>query len=212
MLVDGGNSPEVAGDEVAAQFGPACGVAAVYADAAATIHGIGFQIVVFESIVLNESLDSRALLRISITIVHHRVAPDDGIGVPYAQQVGDGNTARHRNASLNMVVLNHNSVAGNAGTQIDLRLVDIIQYIVIERAVSDYRSSRYIGGRADGCFPVLIKSTVFDDGIGVGVFDARFLKIAEHTLFKGNPALHHLDMVAILEKDICKAAVFGIVQ
>ena len=212
VFVDGGNSPEVSGDEVTAQLGFAGGVGTVDTDTAASVHRVGLQIIVLEGIILYEGLNSWALLGIAVPVVDHRVAPDGGLGMAHSQQVGDGDAARHRGTPFNVVVLNDNGVAQRPRPEVDLGLVDIVQHVVIKGVVPDFGSPCHIGRRADDRFPVLIKIAVLDDRAGVGVFDALFLEIAEHAPFKCHLALHHLDVVAVFEQNIRKTAVCGAVE
>ena len=93
VVIDGGDAPEVAADDVAAQLGGTCGVAAINADTAASIHRVFFQIVVDELVVLNEGEDVGALLGIAVAVVFYDVVADDGLRRADVHQVGNGDAA-----------------------------------------------------------------------------------------------------------------------
>ena len=183
VVVNGSNAPQIAMDEVAADFGSAGGGGTIDADSAASVVGIGFQIVISDDVVFYDRVYVCAVLRVAISVVFNRIAFKQQHRVT-GPHVHDADAARHVLCyTLNIITHDDDSVLV-ARPYIDLRHISIAQVVVIEMIAENFRRTCRVNCRGDSRFLVVVEITILYGRVAVHVVDDRISEIGKFAIVK----------------------------
>ena len=216
MKVDGGDAPEVAGDDVPTDNGLVVDGGAVDGDAAAAVHGVVLVDVVDKLVFVDEGGDGLSLLVVAVASVFDDVVLEEHLGVADAQEVGDGDAASmiDRPGAVDVVADNADGVFA-AGTEVDLRHVEVV-HIRVEFAVGDLWGALAVGRRADGGSLVQHEIAVVDDRVAVEDVDGGVAvvggEIHKLHIVEGDVRLDDFDASAVGEIHLMQVAFGGVLE
>ena len=142
-----------------------------------------------------------AILRVAVPVMNNGVIAEKQPGVANPINIHDANTSRHvRGHPFNAIACDDDGICCTR-SKIDLWNVTIIQRVVVEYVIDDFRGASHIGPRGDGGGTVVMEIAVADGRVAIHEIDAGRSAVAKFATGEGHVRFHHHDTIAVFKAD-----------